>query len=264
MGWFDPVGVIARELAVAASAGFLIGGIDDLVIDLIWIGRSLWRNITVYAAIPAPTPARCRRLPVRAGSRSSCRLAGGSGDRRHGGDRACHASAIPTGGCMSAAIPTIRRRSPPSARAARRSHVRIVSATCRGRRRRRAASTGSGRRCGGRTRRRPPSKAVVLHDAEDIVHRDELTVYDTLIERFDAGPDPGPCPRRARGRRVGRVGFGPLLRRVRRGARQAGGGARGDRRRRALRRRRLRDRARHARRDRASRATPAVRSIPPA
>ncbi|MDH7640310.1 glycosyltransferase family 2 protein [Sphingomonas oryzagri] len=27
-------------------------------------------------------------------------------------------------------------------------------------------------------------KAVVLHDAEDIVHADELTVYDALIERF--------------------------------------------------------------------------------
>jgi len=27
-------------------------------------------------------------------------------------------------------------------------------------------------------------KAVILHDAEDIVHADELTVYDALIERF--------------------------------------------------------------------------------
>lgn len=29
-----------------------------------------------------------------------------------------------------------------------------------------------------------PVKAIVLHDAEDVVHRDELTVYDTLIDRF--------------------------------------------------------------------------------
>lgn len=29
------------------------------------------------------------------------------------------------------------------------------------------------------------AKAIVLHDAEDIVHTDELTVYDALIERFD-------------------------------------------------------------------------------
>jgi hypothetical protein len=29
-----------------------------------------------------------------------------------------------------------------------------------------------------------PIKAVVLHDAEDVVHPDELTVYDALIERF--------------------------------------------------------------------------------
>jgi adsorption protein B len=29
-----------------------------------------------------------------------------------------------------------------------------------------------------------PVKAVVLHDAEDVVHADELTLYDVLIERF--------------------------------------------------------------------------------
>jgi adsorption protein B len=38
----------ARELALFAAVGFLIGGIDDLVIDLIWICRSLWRRIAIY------------------------------------------------------------------------------------------------------------------------------------------------------------------------------------------------------------------------
>ncbi|MBA3896158.1 MAG: glycosyltransferase [Sphingomonadaceae bacterium] len=38
----------ARELTLSAAAGFLICGIDDLAVDLIWIVRSLWRRATVY------------------------------------------------------------------------------------------------------------------------------------------------------------------------------------------------------------------------
>lgn len=51
MIWVDSIASIdamARELALFAAIGFLIGGIDDLLIDLIWIGRSLWRQATVY------------------------------------------------------------------------------------------------------------------------------------------------------------------------------------------------------------------------
>ena len=52
---FDPILAVedcARELVLFAAAGFLIGGIDDLVIDLIWFGRSLWRRIAVYSRHP--------------------------------------------------------------------------------------------------------------------------------------------------------------------------------------------------------------------
>ncbi len=55
MGWFDPVflvGIVVRELAVFAAIGFLLGGLDDLVIDLIWIGRTTWRAATIYTHHP--------------------------------------------------------------------------------------------------------------------------------------------------------------------------------------------------------------------
>jgi adsorption protein B len=42
------VGRAAAELALFAGAGFLLFGINDLVVDLIYFTRRLWRSITVY------------------------------------------------------------------------------------------------------------------------------------------------------------------------------------------------------------------------
>lgn len=37
-----------HEIALFAACGFLVLGLGDLAVDLIWIGRTLWRRITVY------------------------------------------------------------------------------------------------------------------------------------------------------------------------------------------------------------------------
>ena len=42
------VGRAAAELALFAGAGFLLFGINDLVVDLIYFARRMWRAITVY------------------------------------------------------------------------------------------------------------------------------------------------------------------------------------------------------------------------
>ena len=87
------------------------------------------------------------------------------------------------------------------------------------------------------------AKAVVLHDAEDVVHRYELRIFDGLIDRAAVIQLPGPAadrPAVALDRR-------PLLRRVRRSAHQGAGRSRGGRRRDPAGRRRLRDRAARAR-----------------
>jgi len=43
---------IAAELALFAGVGFLLFATNDLVVDLIYFGRSLWRSLTVYTRYP--------------------------------------------------------------------------------------------------------------------------------------------------------------------------------------------------------------------
>ena len=43
---------IAAELALFAGVGFLLFAINDLAVDLIYFGRSIWRSLTVYTRYP--------------------------------------------------------------------------------------------------------------------------------------------------------------------------------------------------------------------
>lgn len=45
LGAFD---FVSREVTLFAATGFLVLGLSDLCVDLIWIGRTLWRRSTVY------------------------------------------------------------------------------------------------------------------------------------------------------------------------------------------------------------------------
>ncbi len=181
------VGLVTRELALFAAVGFLIGGLDDLFIDLIWLGRSAWRSLIVYrrharvcaATIAAPTEPGRLALFVAAWREEAV-----------------------IGGMVSAALRRLRHpdwrlyvgcypNDPGTIAAVERAagddpRVRIVIGDEPG------GTTKAGclnwiwqamlddERADGRR-----FKAIVLHDAEDVVHPDELTVYDALIGRFD-------------------------------------------------------------------------------
>ena len=43
---------VASELALFAAAGFLLFAIDDLAVDVIYFARRLWRAMTVYSRFP--------------------------------------------------------------------------------------------------------------------------------------------------------------------------------------------------------------------
>lgn len=49
MSFWAILDVIQRELLLFAAFGFLLGGIDEVLVDLIWAGRSAWRRLTVYS-----------------------------------------------------------------------------------------------------------------------------------------------------------------------------------------------------------------------
>ena len=177
----------ARELALFAAAGFLIGGIDDLVIDLIWLVRVLWRRAAIYTRF-SPADAATLAAPARAGrlvlfvpawheeTVIGAMLSTALARFRHP-DWRIYVGCYPNDSGTVAAV---------RAAAAGDPHVRLVIGDAPG------PTTKAG--CLNwlwqallvdEARTGVPVKAVILHDAEDIVHADELTVYDTLIERFD-------------------------------------------------------------------------------
>ena len=39
---------VAAELALFAGFGFLLFAINDLVVDVIYFGRAMWRSVAVY------------------------------------------------------------------------------------------------------------------------------------------------------------------------------------------------------------------------
>jgi adsorption protein B len=180
------VELIARELALFAAVGFLIGGIDDLVIDLIWIGRSLWRRIAIYnrhpranaATLAAPEHPGRIAIFVAAWQESPVigeMIATALAKLRHP-DWRLYVGCYPNDPETIAAVERAAGDDP---------HVRLVVGDRAG------PTTKAGclnwiwqAMLADEQADGAPIKAVVLHDAEDVVHADELTLYDVLIERF--------------------------------------------------------------------------------
>ena len=52
MAFADILTRIAAELALFAGAGFLLFAVNDVLVDLIYFGRSAWRRMTVYTRYP--------------------------------------------------------------------------------------------------------------------------------------------------------------------------------------------------------------------
>jgi adsorption protein B len=186
---FEPILALedcARELALFAAAGFLVGGLDDLLIDLIWITRSLWRRLAIYSRYDRATaanlapPMRPGRLAIFVAAWHEAPVIGAMVEtalaRLHHSDWRLYIGCYPNDPDTVAAIERAAKGDP---------HVRIVVGDTPG------PTTKAGclnwiwqAMLADEAASGLSVKAVVLHDAEDIVHSDELTVYDALIERF--------------------------------------------------------------------------------
>ena len=174
-----------RETALFAACGFLFLGLSDLTVDLIWIVRTLWRRGAVYRRFqrahadrlvePKATGRMAVFVPawdesdVIADMLRSALNSFGAGDYRI------------YVGCYPNDPETIA-----SVRAVSDARVRLVigpvpggttKADCLNRlwEAMLADERHEGRRF----------KAIILHDAEDVVHSAELRIFDLLIERFE-------------------------------------------------------------------------------
>ncbi len=178
------IGGIGHELSLFAATIILVGGASDVAIDLVWGLRALWRRIFVYSihsradamtlALPKkPGPlaifipawreanviAAMLRTTVAAIGDHDCRIYVGT----YPNDPATIAAVR---SAMSAKIRlVVNIKSGPTTKADN------LNAIWR-------AMYVDEHREGKRF------KAVVLHDAEDVVHQHECALFDSLIERF--------------------------------------------------------------------------------
>lgn len=179
-----------REIALFAAIGILIGGIDDLAMDLLWLARTAWRRLTIYrrhrpatAATLAP-PRHPGRIAIFIGAWDESDVIGAM--LRHALGRIDHddyrifVGVYPNDPATQAAVLAAQRHHPQGDR------VRMVAGTLPGPTTKAeclnriwAAMLAEEAATGVRF------KAIVLHDAEDVVHPQELRVFDRLIERFD-------------------------------------------------------------------------------
>lgn len=190
VGWSSVAVVlerIMRELALFAGAGLLLGGLDDLVVDLVWIVRQTWRRLTVYRRIPraivatlAP-PAAPGRIAVLIGAWREAGVIGGmlaTACRRWGdADFRIYVGLYPDDAATVAEVAAAARQD---------KRVRAVVGLLPGPTTKAEALNRAWRAMVTEEAAEGWSaKAVLIHDAEDVVHAAELTIFDTLVERFD-------------------------------------------------------------------------------
>lgn len=174
-----------HELMLLAAVGIVVGGINDLAIDLIWISRSIWRHLVVYRQFPAAnsenlTPASSTGpiaifIPAWDESAVIAQMLRHAVSTWGSGDWRIYLGAYPNDSATIAAVESVA--SP---------KIRLVVGQAPGPTTKADCLNSlwnalekdecvDGRRY----------KAVVLHDAEDVVHPFEVRLFDRMIEHFD-------------------------------------------------------------------------------
>jgi adsorption protein B len=175
---------LLREIALFAAVGFLLLGLSDLAVDLVWLGRSAagavaGRGTEAMTADALPAPAAPGRIALfvpawdeSAVIASMLRHALASCADR---DVRVYVGCYPNDPDTIAAVrsivdPRLRLVLGPAPGPTTKADClnRLWEAM-------RADEESSGRRF----------KAVVLHDAEDVVHSAELRIFDLLSESYD-------------------------------------------------------------------------------
>ncbi|MEO6579861.1 MAG: glycosyl transferase family protein [Sphingomicrobium sp.] len=174
---------IASELELFAAVGFLLFALDDLAVDLIYFARKLWRSVAVYSRYPRafagtlPAPAKPGRIAVFIPAwdesavigdmlRSTLRRWGG-GDYRifvgfYANDPLTEAEIGRVEDPRVEGVLVEEHGPTTKADCLNRLYDALLAAECR---------------------EGWAAKAVVLHDAEDLVHPLEIQLFDVMIEK---------------------------------------------------------------------------------
>jgi bacteriophage N4 adsorption protein B len=179
----DACAFVVREITLFAAAGFLLLGAGDLVIDFIWFGlrtRRLFRRGAPRATVASlPLPQRSGPLAIFVPAWDEAAVIGPM--LAHALRVFDHPDYRLYVGCYPNDVDTIA-----AVEAVADPRVRLVIGTVAG------PTTKADclnaiwdAMAADEVAERRRVKAVVLHDAEDVVHSAELRLFDSLIERFD-------------------------------------------------------------------------------
>lgn len=184
MDWgtlFDTASFVLRELALFAAVGFVLLGASDLLVDIIWIGLKLKRlvlRIPPASLDTLPPPAEPGRLAIFVAAWQEANVIGAMLERAarawRDDDFRIYVGCYPNDPDTIAAV-----------RSASDSRIRLVIGERDG-----PTTKADNLNAVWRAMRADEDagesfKAVILHDAEDVVHSAELKLFDRMIERFD-------------------------------------------------------------------------------
>jgi bacteriophage N4 adsorption protein B len=174
---------VTGELALFAAVGGLLFALDDLLVDLIYFARAGWRGLTIYSRYPRAfadalqAPAAPGRIAVLVPAWDEAAVIGPMlratlarfdhhdyriyvGRYRNDPATAAAIADVPDRRIRAVLVPV----DGPTTKADCLNHLFLAL----------AADEAAGA---------PRAKAVVLHDAEDLVHPLELKLFDRLVEQ---------------------------------------------------------------------------------
>ncbi len=173
--------LFVRELALFAAVGFLVLGTSDLLVDFIWIGLKLKRfilRIRSASLDSLPQPDKPGRLAIFVPTWREEEVIGQMLARAlavwDGADFRIFVGCYPNDPATVAAVTAIGDE-----------RIELVIGAGDGPTTKADNLNALWRALRTAEARGEAFKAVVLHDAEDVVHSAELALFDRMIERFD-------------------------------------------------------------------------------
>lgn len=173
--------VVLRELLLFAACGMLIVGLDDLILDLLWLANAVqgkWRAASLANLPQSGSRNFALFIPVWHESNVIGPMLTSMIERWDSDNYIIYVGCYPNDAETLEAVERIGAAHPTRVRIAVNSKDGPTT---------KADNLNNMWAClkADRLRRGPMADAIILHDAEDVVHRDELKLYDALLESYD-------------------------------------------------------------------------------